>query len=266
MTLALACAACGCATTPSSRPGVMSPLPGGSPPSASAKPGDEIPVPKPVSVPVGTTSSGGSIRASAPRSVSVVDSLPSADALSVLATIPEPLPPGQRVPPPATSAGQGISAPAPEAAYDTLRTRAPEEENGDVPIPSPTQALGERPANRPAPVDSLASPASPPATAPPAAAPPATPPPASPPPASAPAAPDTCWRVQFAAPEERERADALRAAAESQLSLPAVVEAEARRFKVRTRDCMTEAEADRLKTRAAQAGFDGAFRFVWKKP
>lgn len=67
-------------------------------------------------------------RAAAPaaRPLMPADSLPSGDAQAVLATIPEPLPPGDRVPPPAP-------APAPD-------TSAAE---GDVPTPAPTRPMGD---------------------------------------------------------------------------------------------------------------------------
>lgn len=65
----------------------------------------------------------------------------------------------------------------------------------------------------------------------------------------------------MAAPPEPERAQALRAAAESQLDLAWVVERERGLHKVRTRDCLGAEAADRLRRRAEAAGFAGAFRF-----
>ena len=74
-----------------------------------------------------------------------------------------------------------------------------------------------------------------------------------------PAAPDTCWRVQFGAPFDRLKAKTLRDAAESQLVVPVIVDREGGRFKVRTRDCLERAIAERLRDRAVTAGFAGAF-------
>jgi hypothetical protein len=54
-------------------------------------------------------------------------------------------------------------------------------------------------------------------------------------------------------------ADATRAAAESQLEVPFVVEPEQGLFKVRSRDCHPRATAERLRDRAAASGFDGTF-------
>jgi hypothetical protein len=260
---------CGCAAMqPVSRGSATSPLPGSAPPA----PAPQAPA---TPVPVGTTASGGRITSGSNGTLVVVDSLPSADAMAVLETIPEPLKPEERVPPPAGAVAPtpsssspvrpdslGVTVQAPEAAYDTvqLAPRPATDAEGDVPVPAPTSALGDRPGGRrdltiP---DSLLIPASPPAGA--------TRPAEGGAPATTAARPDTCWRVQFAAPDERPRAEALRAAAESQLLLPAVIEVEKRLFKVRTRDCMAAGVADSLKRRAALAGFDGAFRFPGKKP
>jgi hypothetical protein len=186
----------------------------------------------------------------------------SAEASAVLTTIPEPLAPGERVPPPAGGApvGPGIAMPAPEAAYDTLRTSLPlagDDSGADstgVPVPEPTLPLGDRPgtlrrllAPDSTARDSIAAKSA--ASALPA-------------PAPAPAAPDTCWRVQVAAPEEPARADQLRAAAESQLLVRFVVERDRKLSKVRSAGCLTRAGAESLRRRAVLAGFDGAFRFV----
>jgi hypothetical protein len=230
-------------------------------PSASAPPSTPVPVP------AGVAPS---------RLAGAVDSTTVSEAgRAVLASIPEPLAPGERVPPPATvpapapsgPASTGVSMPAPEAAYDTLRASVPSAEaptDGEVPVPAPTQPLGDKPGTlqRLLAPDTSAASASPPASAPvtpPASAPPAKPAPAAPAP---PAAADGCWRVQVGAPAERARADGLRQAAESQLMVPFVVEREKGLFKVRTRGCVSGEAADALKRRATLAGFNGVFRFV----
>ena len=166
-----------------------------------------------------------------------IDSTPSADAQAVLSTIPEPLKESERVEPPDVP-GETTGAP-------------------DVPTPAPTQPLGEQPA--PA-TQSAAPPSSPPpATAPPPAA---AAPGAAAGGAAAGAAPsnsDGCWRVQVAAPDTESVAQALSASATSLLLVPTVVEPENGRFKVRTRDCLNREDADRLRQRALDDGFTGAF-------
>ncbi len=197
---------------------------------------------------------------------------------AVLGSIVEPLPQAERVPAPtpaelraaapgapATPGPGGVTEVAPEAAYDTLRFTRPAADSAstDVPVPSPTQPLGDKPgtlARLLAPDTSASA-----APAPPAASAPA-PPVAAPPtrtPAPAKLAPGTpCWRVQVGAPAERAKADGLRAAAESQLLVAFVVEREKGLFKVRTRDCVSGEAADALKRRATLAGFGGVFRFA----
>jgi len=188
------------------------------------------------------------------------DRAPSADALAVLETIPEPLKPGERVPPPSLTHADSVAA---AAALDSASTLP-----DSVPTPELTKVLGDSPggAASAALEDSLLRAAAAPVVgaagagaaagsasgaAPPAAAVSA--------PAAATAAPDTCWRVQFAAPAEKAQAESMRRAAESQLSVPVVIEPEKGLFKVRTRDCVGRTVADRLKQRAALAGFDGVF-------
>lgn len=227
--------------------------------TAPASDPSQVPAPPPrAAVPVGTTTSGGTIRSTG-TTAAVVDSGPSKDAQRVLDSIPEPLPASERVAAPAVAGAAGVTAMAPEAAYDTLRAGATAGEDG-VPAPAPTKPLGEQPgaavvaggaaagaaAATPTVTDSMLAALT-------AAA-------------KAPAVPDTCWRVQFAAPDTKERGDAVRAAAESQLQMPVVIEVEKKLYKVRTRDCMTRANADRVAARADAAGFDGAYRFQWKKP
>jgi hypothetical protein len=165
-----------------------------------------------------------------------IDSTPSADAQAVLSTIPEPLKQSERVAPPDVP-GETSGAP-------------------DVPTPAPTQPLGEHPA--PA-TQSAPQTSSPPAAAPPSAA---AAPGAAAGGAAAGAAPsnsDGCWRVQVAAPDTESVAQALSASATSLLLVPTVVEPENGRFKVRTRDCLNREDADRLRQRALDDGFTGAF-------
>ncbi len=257
---------------------------------------DDVPVPAPVPVPepgqvVGSTASGGHIVARHPAPA-VVDSGPSPEARDVLATIPEPLAAGERVAPPAEvqqrypardatpGAGMRDSLAAAGAAAVTADSVAAG--TGAVPVPEPTLPLGQRrPSAIPTLPDSVvhavadsAAHAGGPAPAAPAAG---TAPAGSRAPAAAPgattaggadsaaaAAPDTCWRVQVAAPEEADRAEQLRAAAASLLLVPMVVEKEQGLFKVRTRDCLNGATATRLRGRAEETGFKGAFRFVRK--
>ena len=179
------------------------------------------------------------------------DSAPSRDAQDVLATIPEPLAPGERVPPPATT-----SVPAPE---DSAAEADADTGAADVPVPAPTPVLGERPLPEVvAPTDTTAPPAT--------SAPPALVNPASSPGPGAAVAPDTCWRVQIAAPAEREKAERYLEAGRSQLLVPLQIEHEQGLYKVRTRDCMSGSVADGLRRRALDAGFSGAFRFRGKTP
>ena len=131
--------------------------------------------------------------------------------------------------------------------------RATEPES--VPVPAPTEPLGARPSASATLPDSLiARPASP---APVVATGGATRPSAG--------SPDSCWRVQVAAPPERDRADRMAKAAESQLEVPFVVELEGGLHKVRTRDCFSSSQATALRNRAVADGFDGSFRFLRAK-
>jgi hypothetical protein len=195
-----------------------------------------------------------------------VASLPTPEALALLRTLPEPLSESERVAPPRASrrpreAGEPEPTPAPS---DTGETRATAEDSTSaaaVPVPSPTRPLGDVPGARVPTWTADSSTAPPVAAASSATAPAAAPPGTSAPRPAAPATPDSCWRVQVAAPPERDRADRLRAAAESQLLVPWVIEPDAGLFKVRTRDCLGATAADSLKRRAARSGFEGAFRF-----
>jgi hypothetical protein len=175
---------------------------------------------------------------------SAADSAPSRDALDVLATIPEPLAPGERVPPPEV-------APFSVAADDAG--------SAEVPVPTLTPVLGERPLPE---VVASTDTTSPPASPAPRALvnPPTVPRPGSP------AAADTCWRVQIAASAERAKAERYLEAGRSQLLAPLQIENERGLFKVRTRDCLSGPAADGLRRRALDAGFDGAFRFRGRRP
>jgi hypothetical protein len=193
-------------------------------PASNPAPAPATPVPQPAAV--------------------TADSAPSRDALDVLATIPEPLAPGERVPPPEVT-------PASAAADDSG--------SADVPVPTLTPVLGERPLPEVvASTDTTAAPASP--------APRALVNPPSVPGPGAPAVTDTCWRVQIAAPALREKAERYLEAGGSQLLVPLQIESEKGLFKVRTRDCMSGSMADGLRRRALDAGFDGAFRFRGRRP
>lgn len=220
LVIAIAASLTGCAARPVVAPPVARPArpvatPTESP--AGATPGTTV----------GTTASGGVIttKPPAPTAPAGVDSTPSEEALAVLRTIPEPL---------AEPSGN------PDSVH--------------VPVPSPTQPLGDREGAH----ATAALPES-------LAAPPSSPAPAAPNLGAAPAAPtsppDSCWRVQVLAPPERDRADRMAEAARSQLLIPFVIERESGLFKVRTRDCMSGAAANDLRRRAMESGFTGAFRF-----
>jgi len=219
LVLAIGMSLTGCAARPVVAPPVARPAP----PVAT----QSTPVPPP-GTPVGTTASGGVITTNPtpPAVPAVVDSTPSEEALAVLKTIPEPL------------------------------GRSGNPDSVGVPVPSPTQPLGEREGAR----ASAALPES-------VSAPPSAPPPAAPDvaPAGPPSSPDSCWRVQVLAPPERDRADRMAEAARSQLLIPFVIERDGGLFKVRTRDCMSGAAANDLRRRAVESGFTGAFRFRAKR-
>lgn len=218
------------------------------------------------------------------------DSTPSPEALRVLASIPEPLRPEERVPPAqvvrAAPAGT-VASPAPRetpaAAPDTSVVPA-DTSSASIPVPSPTPVLGERLSRLwSAGADTgIADTTRPPAraanpgreerdrsggSAPPRASssPGVTAGAAPGSPASRPAPPGGCWRVQIAAPVKRAEAEKKRAAAESLLLLPVVVEHEAGLWKIRTRDCFERSVADGIRTRAKGSGFAGAFPFQAKR-
>lgn len=225
----------GCANVPPYAP----PVSRGAAPAPRATPASS-PAPAPAAV-----APAPAAVASAPQPVAAAtDSAPSRDALDVLATIPEPLTPGERVPPPEV-------APAPADADDAG--------SAEVPVPALTPVLGERALPEVvAPADTIPPPASPAARA--LADPPAVPRP------GLPAAADTCWRVQIAASAERVKSERYLEAGRSQLLAPLQIEDERGLFKVRTRDCLSGPAADGLRRRALDAGFDGAFRFRGRKP
>jgi hypothetical protein len=203
-----------------------------------------------------------------PRSLAV-DSLPSAEAERVLASIPDPIA-GSTRPEAPRDTTRRRAVPAPEAAYDTLRAGAtPEGGVNGVPVPAPTRALGSDPSPALAPAESLAAnPPARPAVPPPAAA--ASGAPQAPPPASAPTSPPAagasatsdggpCWRVQVAAPAGRDEAESRRSASSSLLLVDMVIEPEKGLFKVRTRGCLGREAALALKQRALDSGFEGSF-------
>ena len=219
LALAAALALAGCASGPALRAGAPTAPPVPAPAAAAVTP-----------APTPARAAPGAATIASP------DTVPSADALAVLAGIPEPLG--------AEARGASPSAPA---------SPEPEDAAGqaDVPVPARTPVLGERPLPEiVAPADTT--------TTPPAAVPPVSAPVA--------AAPDTCWRVQFAAWADRGQAERYLDAARSQLAVPLAIEKAAGLFKVRTTGCLDGAAADALRRRAREAGFDGAFRFRGGKP
>lgn len=173
--------------------------------------------------------------------------MPTTAALEVLASIPEPLKPGERVAPPSGS------QPGPDSA-------AVDSGGADVPVPEPTQPLGDR---RRAVADTSGAASG--GVPPPGPGPGIMPTPGG---NSAPggAASDTCWRVQVLAPFDADHALQARDTATSQLLVPMVVEREQGRYKVRTKGCMTRAAADLLRRRAVESGFPQAFRVSGAKP
>jgi hypothetical protein len=258
-----------------------SPPPAAPPAARQTPPKAAEPPPPRGSVAVGNTASGGAILSN-DEHPAVVDSGPSADAMAVLATIPEPLTPGERVPlrraesvaiarpAPAAAAvrtAASDTAAARPAAGDTTSARpaagdsgavardsasagapaAPGADTAQVPVPAPTEPLGDRPGSL---ARALADTQS--------VAPPAAPPP--------PARPDSCWRVQVAAPSAKKQADLTRQAAESVLLVKIDVEKQKVRYKLRTHDCLSREAARELRKRAVASGFKGAFTLVEVKP
>ena len=198
------------------------------------------------STPRQSPASHGPAAQSAARAV--VDSGPSEDARRVLASLPEPIPEGERIPPPEMSHASAASS----AALDSAGGAIPDSARASIPVPAPTVPLGERPGGGAIP-DSALRPSAP---LTPAVAPAAT---AASRPAPATTRPDTCWRLQIVAPAAKARAESFRAAAASQLLVPFVIEHERTLYKVRSQDCMPRASAEALKSRAKSSGFSGAF-------
>ena len=228
-------------------------------------------------------------RAGASRAA-VADTVPSRDAERVLATIPEPLAPGQRVPPPKGSTAAPRTAAAPDSSRKTSPAppdssaprRGDQDSTGvdstgrDVPIPEPTAPLGERagaldrmmsdstatadstraeppakPAARPAPSAGGAVTAPRTGTAPPSGA-------GAAPPSGA-GARSECFRLQIGAPADSRKAEGLRKAAASQLDLAFDVLHTRGLYKVRTHSCLNREAVDHLRARALAAGFRGVF-------
>jgi hypothetical protein len=221
-------------------PGCAGRMPAPAPAPAVAAPAPAPAAPAPSPAP--PTSAGG------PRRFVPADSLPSREALDVLATIPEPV--NGAAPP-----SNAVVAPAPRPAPVPAPPSMPVPRPATPPSPQASAPQVATPASERAVRDTLARAAPPPATgrSPVVLPPPPSPPPPPPPP------PDTCWRVQFAAPSERVRAEALRDAAQSLLVTPVVIELEASRWKVRTRDCLARLAAESLRRRALDSGLAGAF-------
>jgi len=188
--------------------------------------------------------------------LATVDSSPSRDALAVLATLPEPLPESERVPPPGAAAapapfrsdsageagatgGGGAGSDSAAAATADTATATTDTARAGVPVPEPTVPLGEGTAGAALPESALV--------------------PRVPPARPKAAEPDSCWRIQVGAPREQAKAQTRREAAASQLLVPFVVERERGRYKVRSRDCMDRAAAVALKDRARHSGFSGVY-------
>jgi hypothetical protein len=209
--------------------------------------------------PAGTPAAAGA-SAAAGATHAAIDSLPSAEAQRVLDSIPDPIPAGERVPPPAAASADSVHA---DSAADTASTA--------VPVPEPTAPLGDKPgsaelaaaAGAVLAADSLAA-----HGAPAVAGAGATSAGAagaksgagvanSVAGASAPAGP--CYRLQVASSTDRQQAESMKRAAESQLELPFAVTKVKTLYKVRTRDCLDGAAVKNLRERARASGFGGAF-------
>ena len=233
----------GCASI--APPPAPAPVPGTSSP-ATPDP-DVIPVPAPRRV-----------AAARAASSAAVDSLPSRDAVEVLATIPEPIAGSTPAPLPVAPVPTPASPPAPDttpglALRDSVTSPVAAIDHG-VPVPSPTRPMGDDPD---APVSMpTAEPVNP---APPPRVPAESTTPAATAVEVAPAAADSVWRVQVAAPAERDKAENMRDAARSLLLVPFVIEREGGLNKVRTEQRLPREAAERLRARAVGSGFVGAF-------
>jgi hypothetical protein len=220
-----------------------------------------------VSAPRGAPAAPPGVATVPGRATAAPDTVPSREAQAVLATIPEPLKPEERVPPPAAAPGPGslLEPVAARAESTALAEAETDTARAGIPVPGPVPVLGDRPLPQVVTAADTSAPASPPPAG-------LLPPPSAQerpragPPGSARASRDTCWRVQFAAPTERAKAQRYLDAGESQLLVPMVIEKEKGLFKVRTRDCLDRLAADALKRRALEAGFTGVFRVRGREP
>jgi hypothetical protein len=215
------------------------------------------PAATPAGAAAGTSAAAG---AAAGTAHAAIDSLPSAEAQRVLDSIPEPIPAAERVPPPAAPSPDSVHA---DSAADTASTA--------VPVPEPTAPLGDKPgsaelaaaAGAVLAADSLAAHGAPAAAGAGATS------------AGAPGAKSgsggatsgtgastsagPCYRLQVATSTDRQQAESMKRAAESQLELPFAIAKVKTLYKVRTRDCLDDAAVKHLRERARASGFGGAF-------
>ena len=183
--------------------------------------------------------------AAAPPVLAVPDTVPSADALAVLAGIPEPIRAEEGAAAPVTASPARAPPPGPrpgprtrEAAGRTCPCRPgrPCSASGRCPTSSPRPRRRPRPPGRAAPAGG------------------------------------GCRTRHLLARAARgvgrpgEGRAATSSPARSQLAVPLAIEEEAGLFKVRTSGCLDGAAADALRGRAREAGFEGAFRFRGGKP
>lgn len=221
------------------------------------------PIPRVVTrpgAPVSRADSSGVAPGTGPVSA-VIDSAPSPAALAVLSSIPEPLAPEERVPPPEITITRDGSAA--EAAPEDSQASAAGDTTSAVPVPAPTPKLGDvvNPGLDPA-RDTTATRGDSVVVTPQRPKQGAGDPSTQPPREQSTLAPAAaCWRVQVLAPKEKAEADRKRSAAESILLVPMVVEREAGLYKIRTRECFPRATADVVRGRAVASGFPGAFPF-----
>ncbi len=190
-----------------------------------------------------------------------LDSLPSRDALEVLASIPEPIAgstPSGSVPVPARTSVTDPTSPPASSPPSTPEPITPRDSvtgpiraiDHSVPVPAPTRPMGDDP-DVPVTMPSVEPLQSPP--------PPSTPPPSTPVAPVMPTSAEAVWRLQVGAPSELEKAEVTRRAAESQLLVAFVIEHEAGLHKVRSSGRLLREVAERLRTRAIDSGFAGAF-------
>ncbi|HTK30776.1 MAG TPA: hypothetical protein VL332_02355 [Candidatus Saccharimonadaceae bacterium] len=285
--LALALPGCATAPSPSSPQGTTSSL---MPTGRRETPSSAHPDERGAANGSGAAAASGASRpsATAPPGIVPADSLPSRDARAVLESIPEPLPAAERVAPPdvkalrvtADSARAARPDASPASPADTARPAADSTgaaadssatPDASVPVPSPTQPLGDRPGalermlapdstkkNLDAAIDSAMN---------------ARPAPSAKSGANSGAgatgakgaAADSCFRIQVGAAANAREAERIRAAAASQMLIPMVTEKEKGLYKVRTKDCYPSLSAEPLRRRAVAAGFHGVFRIAAKK-